>query len=498
VSAGSSRSGPLPASLLSARPWRTADLPEYSRSSPQDVDLPRLLLVRDEAGQAFQREVEAALRRIMGPGGGDGGGAAYLLRLEPRERARSVELLAAGVRIEPVPGAGPGPSGPGRHAAAAAYRVQEENGDRVQAALEAVYAGGAGLRPSARVLRQAVAEAYRAVWARLGELTAGRPETVWRTAERRRSLPGPLTKRQRLLVAEGRREAGVLGVDPAFPYTMPSDLARWLAGLGVRYDPSLNPRRRRRLRKGLRARWAFGYDFGMPKQVAELIVAAMSRSALPPAARAKLPLAVRARIPPPVSPARGWRLLLPEVLVCQGPETASAEAVQGRVAGAAATLRKLIDLARRRGRPVACYAALFGQRSGHANAAILQMAGERAATLTLIDPHGKSVIGAHILRDLRQALQAALREEADGEAVPAAVAKVVAYSPPVAKAKALRIQYGIEGACGPSSLAVLLSALRRLRKNTGRGEPASVSPERILRGVRDQDMVLAIQLTHKA
>jgi hypothetical protein len=482
----------LPASLRSSRPWRTVELAEFSKSSPQDVDLPRMLLVHDRAGTEFQREVEAALRRIMA---GDGDGKAYLMRLAQAERARTVDLQAVGVRIEPLPAA----SGRGH----LAYRVVEENGDRVQAALEAVYGGGKGpLRPSARVLQQAVAEAYRAVWGRLQDLTTGRAETVWRTAERRRSMPGPLTKRQRILVAEGRRQAGVLGVDPAFPYSMPKDLQRWLSGLGVCYDPSLNPRRRRRLRKGLRARWAFGYDFSLPKKIAELIVSAMSRSALPPAARAKLPLAVRARLPPAVSPSRGWRLLLPEVLVCQGPADVSAEQREARVDGAASTLRKMLDLARRRGRPVAAYAALFGSRTGHANAAVLELGKEPAqvngkkkaapaATLTLIDPHGRSIIGAHILSELGESLDRALAEEEANELRARPRGKVVAYTPSPVKAKALRVQYGIEGACGPSSLAVLLSALRQLRRG-------DTSPERILRGVRDQDMVLAIQLTHKA
>jgi len=377
-----------------------------------------------------------------------------------------------------------------------AYRVDEDNGDRVQAALEAVYGDGtSSVRPTMRVLRQAVAEAYRAIWQRISGRTIARDATtsVWRTAERRRSLPGPLSKRQKMLVAEGRRRQGVLGVDPRFPYEMPADLKQWLAGMGVRYDPELNPRRRRRVGHRMRARWAFGYDFGLQKQIAVLILNAMSQGGAGPKARAKL----GARLPPAVSPKRGWHLLLPELLICQGPAQASAEERRARVAGAATTLRKLLDLAERRKKPVACYAALFGHRTNHGNAALLEVR-DGSARLTLIDPHGKSVIGAHIVRDLQAALIEAAEgwkgqaSERSGAARSPLRCKVVAYQPPsAAKARALRIQYSVEGACGPSSLAVLLSALRHMNKVGG------VNPEAILRGVRDQDMVLAIQLTQQ-
>lgn len=446
----------------------------FSRSSPQDVDLPRLLMTREEVGRAFQAEVEAALRRILAQG------PAYMLRLAAPDRARSIELLAAGVKVVPEPAAGA--------RAHQAYRVVEANGDRVQAALEAVYGDGtSGARPTMRVLRQAVAEAYRALWRRVAEFTTGRPESVWRPAERRRSLPGPLSKRRTMLVAEGRRGEGVLGVDPRFPYEMPGDLKRWLSGLGVRYDSKLNPRRRRRVAGGVRARWAFGYDFGLPKAIAALILTAMSRAGMGPKTRTALPPAERKRLPPPVAPTRGWDLLLPELLVCQGPADVGAEAREERIATAAGTLRKLVRLAARKQRPVACYAALFGHRSNHGNAAVLELSGG-SAVLHLIDPHGKSVVGAHIVRALQAALRRALGDESAEYA-----AKVKPYQPSsAAKARLLRIQYGIEGACGPSSLAVLLSALRSLR--SGRRRP---NPEAILRGVRDQDMVLAIQLTQK-
>jgi len=478
------RASPLPASLRSLRAWATTEQSVHSRSSPQDIDLPRLMMTRDEIGRAFQAEVEAALRRILGRGEA-GHGAAYLLRLSPAERARSVELLAAGVRIVPEPDAGTR-----KHQA---YRVVEDNGDRVQAALEAVYGDGtSGVRPTMRVLRQAVAEAYRAVWRQIDQYTAGRAESVWRTTERRRSLPGPLSKRQKMLVAEGRRKEGVLGVDPRFPYEMPADLKRWLARLGVRYDPELNPRRRRRVARGMRARWAFGYDFGLPKQIAALILESMNRAGMGPKARAALPPGERARLPPAVSPKRGWDLLLPELLVCQGPANVGAEEREERVQAATTVLRKLVRLAARKQRPVACYAALFGHRTNHGNAAILDMA-DGAAVLHLIDPHAKSVVGAHILRDLHAALQRAVDAEADILVRPVVSVKVQPYKPSsAAKARALRIQYSIEGACGPSSLAVLLSALRSMR--SGRRRP---HPEAILRGVRDQDMVLAIQLTQK-
>jgi len=68
----------------------------------------------------------------------------------------------------------------------------------------------------------------------------------------------------------------------------------------------------------------------------------------------------------------------------------------------------------------------------------------------------------------------------------------------------LALQYTFEGACGPSSLALILSALREVaaltKHNVAAGQPVRKLPvnlsERIFRGVRDEDVVVGVQLVH--
>jgi len=61
----------------------------------------------------------------------------------------------------------------------------------------------------------------------------------------------------------------------------------------------------------------------------------------------------------------------------------------------------------------------------------------------------------------------------------------------------LAVQYASEGSCGPSSVALLLSLLRSIKTSSPKSSP-SEAVVRAFRGVRDEDVVLAMQLHHNA
>jgi hypothetical protein len=161
-------------------------------------------------------------------------------------------------------------------------------------------------------------------------------------------------------------------------------------------------------------------------------------------------------------------------------------------------------------------AGLFGAESGagsHAGVFLLVL---RRATrawvlqVALLDPLGAMTFGAGVEAEVRAGLERAAAdvlgapepswrersEPAKGDGPGGSGGTVAVQVARVPVPRALGVQYANEGACGPSSLALLLSVLREMRR------PELVTPTQIavagFRGVRDEDVMLAAQLHHNA
>jgi hypothetical protein len=116
-----------------------------------------------------------------------------------------------------------------------------------------------------------------------------------------------------------------------------------------------------------------------------------------------------------------------------------------------------------------------------------------ALTFVLMDPHAMLTFDRADLKRLKGALRRAMKRVGMGG--------VVLRFNAVNADPSLRVQYQHEGSCSPSSVALVLSALRRLRTLAlDAGRPATVDVARFavdtFNGVREEDMVLVAQLTH--
>jgi hypothetical protein len=285
---------------------------------------------------------------------------------------------------------------------------------------------------------------------------------------------------------------------PGDTFRVKADMRRFLGfalGSFARYAWQMNPRRRRRRlqRKGASAfrlkRWFMHSNLGVTPRTLYVWLRAMHGWA------------------GRMDPSRNWEALYPRPLVFDGPALSPRLAATLRdllrrhllgVQPAASTLGPFPGVLtrthpRRQPRAGTRLAGLFGD-GRHAGAFVLML---RRATrgwvlqVALLDPLGMVTFPVSLQDTMRAELERAVEHVgAAGDVVQVQVAFV-----PVPRK--LAVQYASEGACGPSAIALLTSALRRLRTLPTAATPATAAHE-AFRCVSDEDVVLAAQLHHNA
>lgn len=317
---------------------------------------------------------------------------------------------------------------------------------------------------------------------------------ILRSEVSRKSLSPKLGRRERE-VAYGEGAEEIVG-QPGDGFALRPDMRRFLrhvlGGSLRRYNWRMNPRRRKRRRRGEGGRlkrWVMHSNDGV------------SPAALYAWLREMYLWSGR------MDRRRNWAALYPRPLQAY-------RGIEGGSKALPATLRDLLRRhvfglnqhssigpfpgvrsrtePRRQPRSGTRVAGIFGD-GRHAGVFLLFV---RRASLglvlqvALLDPLG----AVHFPRALESAVQTELRRAASDVGVALAGPAQVAF---FAVGRDLAVQYASEGACGPSSIALLLSALRQLRTL-----PASASPSDAARAafakVADEDVVLAAQLHHSS
>jgi hypothetical protein len=313
-------------------------------------------------------------------------------------------------------------------------------------------------------------------------------------------------------------EEGVLNPDgdtrivgaPGDRFRLRRDVVRFFAHAlgGFRnYRWALNPRRRRRVR-GRPPRWVMHANHGLLATANYRIVRAMAGWA------------------GRMDASRNWAALFPRPVTVQVQWEQSQEERRMRAA-VWALVRRVIgpgvaaffavstpaELRRRFYTPISTTRGRSGRSSqqplpaaplvgsfsdeGHLGVFVAHLqhnaGGDSVLRVDVLDPHARNSFDPRLGPMLRRALREALARMGVPEKFVRAQVRMV--SVPVA----LQLQYGREGSCGPSSLALMLSALREVGKvgPAAHKLPADL-PHRIFRGVTDEDVVIAAQLTHSA
>lgn len=449
----------VPASLRSRRDWTLREWSEHRDSSPPEIQRVQMLRFPN-LKQAFKREMVAALR---------GKGAAASGTPPPPPPAGDAEAKrdlrrAYGVEV------------------AANGKLRGKHGPLAQEAVEA--AGPEAGRLSPKALGAAVDRALAKVDARVGELQR-RGYTVWDPKQQRRQSAGAgtLAGGEFVTVAAGRRSRRVVGRS-LLPYRLPEDLMAWLQGpLGVRYNPALNPRLRQRVRGlGTRPRFVWGFNRALGLDKARYFVGLLVRAA--------------AAKPGLVSARRNWAALHPAVLDLRvsRPTDPAPSAVQV-LADVVARLARDRASATAGGAATAVYANFQTAGGvGHANVLLVGLrrdpadAKQRQLLLRVLDPFAHDGL-------FTPATRAVLTDAAARAAPRARVQLEVCDFQTARQRRAMRVQYGREGVCGPSSFALLMSALRQIRSPHRLWQPRFC--ERAYGGVRIQDAVLVMQVAHR-
>ena len=314
-----------------------------------------------------------------------------------------------------------------------------------------------------------------------------RVRAVFRAAERKSFVAeGSLPMRY---LTVGGSQKGIVGGPGDKRFKLPPDLGLFLRHANIRYDARLNPRRRRRVRGVARKRWimrvSHGFTTDAGSRIAETLNAAQNV----------------------VLPRRHWELIHARDL--QFPEPGVASALSPL---SVAFLSVLIQQGLPATVAIAC---------GHAGPALSLHACLHVIRLVpqprfpklfdldvvILDPHGTVILAPASLALMRStyvdALDRAnmrlppfgkealemLRQDELGDVV---IRSVRVRAQPVPES--LRVQYAYEGSCGPSSVALALSAARVVAKT-----PFLTAPQlarAIFEQVRDEDVVLAAHLVH--
>lgn len=316
-------------------------------------------------------------------------------------------------------------------------------------------------------------------------------------------------------VALGRRMHGVVGTGELENYRLPADLSRWLNTRGITYRPEFNPRLRRKKQycipvvetanakakgkgktkgKGKakrtprcislpRARFVWGFNFGLDTKAAGEMLKWLTD-------KAHISM---------VDGRRNWHSIWPEVFEFKvSPRT---EARDQKLRDAH---RMLVNMMRKslyykRGYAVYC-AFQTSSGGGHANIMAIQAFSEPSFRVVarILDPHASSPpsrFTESTRAELTSVLWSALREVSKG-APTGGVDMATCGFQNRWMAKALRVQYGLEGVCGPSSMALLLSAVREMSGRRKRLDH-SMFCSRVYSHVRIQDAVLVMQLVYR-
>jgi hypothetical protein len=442
----------VPPSLRSRRAWSLREWSEHPASSPPEVERVDLLLFSN-VRELFVKEMARALRG---------------------EVAKEAE--------RPTSRASPPRPGLQR---AYGVEVTSKGGFRGQhraLAEEAVRAAGPGAaRLDPRAIGAALDRALAKVDERAQLLTQRRGYTLWEARQRRRQSAGVAGGAEFVTLAGGRRSRRVVGRS-LLPYHLPEDLRAWLESLGLRYDPALNPRLRQRVRGlGTRPRFVWGYNRGLGAAKAQAFVDKL---------RAGSRIA-RAR--------RNWAALHPEVMELRvSKSTDPAPSATKVLADAVSRAAKRTDAS---GHAAAAIYANFQTRAGSGHASLVLLGLRRGTEkgqpahllLRILDPHASdSLVTSATLAVLRRAAT----EAAARARLPLASLRIeVCAFKRGPLQRAMRVQYGKEGVCGPSAFALLLSALRQIATPARLWHKAFC--DRAYGLLRIQDAVLVMQLIHR-
>lgn len=344
---------------------------------------------------------------------------------------------------------------------------------------------------------------------------------LMRTVARRKSRSPKHGGKVREVVAEVRPTDVVVG-SPGDTFGMPRDLRKFMGhALGgfSRYRWQMNPRRRRRiaLPAGFRVkRWIMHSNLGVSARTLYAWLREM--------------YAWRDR----VDARRNWAALYPRPLVtgdrhaqslasslrdllrrhvfglapaARPMATSSLSAYSRAASGASLTSSVGPFFGASRTQPRRPYArnlrvaGIMGDGQ-HAGVFVLYARRYEAGwqlQMAILDPIGAITFPVQV----RATMEAALREAVKELGIGPGGASVARLGAPVVDVQVglvpvprkLAVQYASEGSCGPSSIALLMSLLRVIKKL-----PANASPMeaivRAFRGVKDEDVVLAVQLHH--
>lgn len=379
----------------------------------------------------------------------------------------------------------------------------------------------------------------------LAAQVAGAPRArLLRTVARRKSISPRHGWRVREAVLAAAPSDVIVGA-PGDPFAVPRDLRAFLGhALGdfSRYKWQLNPRRRRRvaLPAGFRAkRWIMHSNLGVGPRTLYAWLRAMYQWRDRVAAR------------------RNWEALYPRPLLMAGPRSDRLGAtlrdllrrhvfgLAPRPAAAPATAPPAATLsAYARARAAAAQRAQQQQQQQHAeregppssagsfygasrtrprraythNVKVAGIVGDGhhagvfvlyarrydrgwQLQMAILDPLASITFPLQVQSAVERALRDAVRRlglgpggsAAERIGVPVVDAQVALLPVP----RKLAVQYASEGSCGPSSVALLLSLLRAIGTGPPRSSPAEAAV-RAFRGVRDEDVVLAMQLHHSS
>jgi hypothetical protein len=339
----------------------------------------------------------------------------------------------------------------------------------------------------------------------------GAPTTLLRTRAQRKSLTpkaGHAKERQFVPLDVGDRVVGA----PGDRFRMRPDMVRFLdhmLGGFKRYRWQLNPRRRRRVR-GRRPvrRYIMRFNQGLPAAAVYRMLRAM--------------YAWKGR----VAPSRNWGALFARPVLasairkdprrfryavhqlCRRLLRDAGVALAGRSPhrpppSAGSKLFSYVSTTRSsKGSPKAAHGRPASQVAGylldeeHAglfHARLTPLPDRVEVSLTIFDPHGVMTFADEVASKLRLQVRTSLLALLG----PHAAAEVSVAFGPVPDGQGL--QYAYEGACGPSSIALVLSLLRAMHASPVADFAESASARlRVFRGVTDEDVVVAAQLVHSA
>lgn len=487
----------VPKSLRSSRPWSPRAWSAHESSSPGEMELHNYLefsKIQNELGKT----VHANLRDMI-QGDIDMSNASDVLA-ELKEKAELFKMYK--VRVQRGQGVGSGWELKGLNAA--------EVGRILNKAL-----GRLGLtKNSAALTYEMVSVSLARGLAEVEKLRQKAVDqnryTFYVRAEVRRQSGGlgvgGLANRT---VAQGRRMKKVVGVGELEPYRLPKDLGKWLEAKGFAYNPQFNPRIRRkkeycsgrvgpgRKRKCIRVprpRFVWGYNFGLDASKAGYVLRWITDN----------------HLISHIDPRRKWRFIWKDVLEFKINEAASSTSLSSSNLTEAS---KLIDnllrssLTNHHGYVVYC-AFQTASGGGHANVMAIQVLPGKAknslrVVARIMDPHAQSS-PAHFTDTTRTKLNLILSQSlqklARSKGVTAEGVDMETCRFSKMMTDALRVQYGLEGVCGPSALALLLSAARESKHAKHAATQGICHPNfcsRVYSHVRIQDAVFVMQLIYR-